>query len=156
MDHQTEQAVWRRVNAVGSVTAEEALLPERLEALLLQERADAASLRQLSRSMNGTGSAAVARVAAKTEARTRTLVTLHYLLTGRRLRPQTPPCGKPGETLEALRAASLRMEQTVKTYERLAEEFPERKALFSELGCQSRGQYRALTVQIQTMLSGRL
>lgn len=156
MDPKTEQAVWRRVSTVGSVTAEEALLPERLEALILQERADAASLRQLARRMGGQGSAPVLRAAARTEARARSLVTLHYLLTGRQLRLQTPPCKNQGTPLEALREASLRMDQTARTYARLAEEFPARGEFFSDLGCQCRGQYRALTAQLQTLLSRRL
>ena len=155
MDQQTEQAVWRRVNALGSVTAEEALLPERLEALILQERGDAAALRQLARCMGGQGSAAILRAAAGTEARARSLVTLHYLLTGRQLRLQTPPCGKPGDRMEALRQASLRMDRSAGTYAKLAEEFPDRSQLFSELGCQCRSQYRALTAQLRSLLSRR-
>ena len=39
MDLQSEQAVWRRVKGPGP-GAEEALLPERLEALILEERTD--------------------------------------------------------------------------------------------------------------------
>ena len=156
MDYQSEQAVWRRVKAGGSVSAEEALLPERLEALILQERADAASLRRLARRMGGRGSAAVTRAAASAESRARRLLTLHYLLSGRQLRLQTPPCPKQGTPLEALREASLRMEQTAKSYEALAEEFPERSRLFAELGCQSRGQYRALATQLQALLCDRI
>ena len=155
MDQQSEQAVWRRVKAKGSVTAEEALLPERLEALILQERADAAALRMLSRRMGGQGSAPVSRAAASSEARARTLVTLHYLLSGRRLRLQTPPCGKQDDLPEALRQASLRMEQTAAAYASLAKEFPERGELFSGLSCQARGQYRALTARLQSLLCAR-
>lgn len=156
MDQQSEQAVWRRVRAGESVTAEEALLPERLEAMILQERAEAASLRLLARRMGGKGSAAVPRAAAGSEARARRLLTLHYLLSGRQLRLQTPPCGKQGAVLEALREAGLRMEKTAKDYERLAEEFPQRSELFTELSAQCRAQYRALARQLQAMLCDRI
>lgn len=155
MDMQTERAVWRRVNGNGGLPAEEALLPERLEALILQERGDAACLRMLANRMGGQGSRAMLQIAASTETRVRELVTLHFLLTGRRLRLQTPPCGRPGDPVEALRAACLRMEQTSRSYERLGEEFSRRAEQFSKYARQSREQSRRLMAQLQNRLSRR-
>ena len=106
MDLQTEQAVWRRVKGPGAVTAEEAVLPERLEALILQEQADAAALRTLARRMGGQENAVLTRAAAGTEARARDLTALHFLLTGRRLRLKTPPVNPSGPLPEALRELS--------------------------------------------------
>ena len=38
MEKQTEQEIWRRVRGPGGPTAEEAILPERLEALIVEQR----------------------------------------------------------------------------------------------------------------------
>ena len=90
MDHETERAVWQRVRGPGQLSAEEALLPERLERLILEQQIDAGSLRQLSARLRGPERASLARMAAEQENQARELTTLHYLLTGRRLRLKVP------------------------------------------------------------------
>lgn len=152
MDLQTEQAVWRRVKGPGAVTAEEALLPERLEALILQEQADAAALRGLSRRMNGQGRAVLSRAAAATDSRARELTALHYLLTGRRLRMKTPPVQSSGPIPEALRETCLRLEQTARAYKSLETEFSDRAELFSRFARDSREQARILLSQLKNHL----
>ena len=152
MDLQTEQAVWRRVKGPGAVTAEEAVLPERLEALILQEQADAAALRTLARRMGGQENAVLTRAAAGTEARARDLTALHFLLTGRKLRLKTPPVNPPGPLPEALRELCLRLEQTAKTYRSLEAEFAERAELFGRFARQSREQARSLLSQMKNHL----
>lgn len=152
MDLQTEQAVWRRVKGPGAATAEEALLPERLEALVLQEQTDAARLQSLAKRIKGQGSGVMNRIAAETEARARELTALHYLLTGRRLRLKTPPPGAPGPLPEALRELCLRMEQTAKAYRSLEAEFSDRAELFARFARQSREQAGRLLSQLQSHL----
>ena len=152
MDLQTEQAVWRRVKGPGAVTAEEALLPERLEALILQEQADAAALRGLSRRMNGPESAALSRIAAAADSRAKELTALHSLLTGRRLRMKVPPVRNSGPVPEALREICLRMEQTAKAYKSLETEFADRAELFSRYARDSRDQARTLLSQLKNHL----
>lgn len=153
MDLQTEQAVWRRVKGPGAAAAEEALLPERLEALILQEQADAAVLRTLARRMGGQGSAVLSRVASGSEARARELTTLHYLLSGRRLRLKAPPAVIKGPLSANLRQTCLRMEQTAKAYGCLEKEFSDRAELFSRFARQAREQSRSLMTQLQKTIS---
>ena len=120
MEKQIEQEVWRRVRGPGGPTAEEALLPERLEALIVEQQAEAAELRSIARRLRGQQSAALTRIAAGVEARVRALTTLHYLLTGRRLRLQPPGAKANAPVSEALRSLSLRLRQTeVGRHERL-------------------------------------
>ncbi len=144
MDIQTEQAVWRRVKAPGGVTAEEAVLPERLEALILEQRADAASLQALSRRLRGQGSGALSRMAQRTETRVRKLTTLHYLLTGRKLRLQTPKLPKPDPLPEAIRGAWLRNRQAVRAFEALREEFADFAENFADLSAETKSDSRTL------------
>lgn len=144
MDLQTEQAVWQRVKAPGALTAEEAVLPERLEALILEQRADAASMRMLSRRMRGQGSTALARLAGRCEARAQRLTTLHYLLTGRRLRIQTPKLPTPGPLPEALRAAWLRSKQAAKSFDALRAEFSDYAEDFADDAMEAKNDGRTL------------
>lgn len=144
MDLQTEQAVWRRVKGNDSVTAEEALLPERLEALILEQRTDAAALQALSRRLRGQGSASLAQIVRRTQARVRKLTALHYLLTGRRLRLQTPAIPRPDPLPEALRAAWLRNRQTVRAFEALREEFTDYGEDFADWAAETRSDGRTL------------
>lgn len=144
MDLQTEQAVWRRVKGPGGMTAEEALLPERLEALILEQQADAASLQALSRRMRGQASAALSRMAQRTNARAQRLTTLHYLLTGRRLRLQTPKLPRPDPLPEALREAWLRTRQAAKAYDALREEFSDFAEEFADDGAEVKSSGRTL------------
>ena len=144
MDLQTEQAVWRRVKAPGGMSAEEAVLPERLDALILEQRADSATLRALSRQIRGQGSATLSRMAQRTEARTQKLTTLHYLLTGRRLRLQNPKLPPTGPLPEALREAWLRNRQAARAYDALREEFADYAEAFSVYAADVKSDGRAL------------
>ena len=152
MDQQTEQAVWRRVKGPGPVNAAEALLPERLEALILEEQAQAAALRALARRLRGQGSGAVSRIAAGAEARARELSTLQYLLTGRRLRLKTPPPPPAGPLPETLRELSLRLRQTARAYESLQGEFADYAGDFARFAAETRSHTRALTQVLQSRL----
>ena len=144
MDLQTEQAVWARVKGPGGMTAEEAVLPERLEAMILEQRADAASLRALARRMRGQGSATLAKLAERNTARARKLTTLHYLLTGRKLRLQTPKPQKPDPLPEALRAAWLRTRQAARAYDALREEFSDYAEDFADYAMDAKTDGRTL------------
>ena len=152
MDQQTEQAVWRRVKGPGPVNAGEALLPERLEALILEERSGAAALRELARRVGGQGRAALTGMAGQTEARAGRLETLHYLLTGRRLRLRTPRPGPAGPLPEALRAACLRMRQSAAAYEALAREFSSWEEELSRSAARARENARVLTGLLERQL----
>ena len=153
MDLQTEQAVWRRVRGPGGVSAQEALLPERLEALILEERSRAQELRALARRVGGGRSGRLSRAAAQSEARSRSLNTLHYLLTGRRLRPQEPPLPRPAPTPEALRQAALSLRESVRSYESLAREFEDYAQDFSRYADETRSQLAAVTDILQSRLT---
>ena len=152
MDLQTEQAIWRRVKGPGGMTAEEGLLPERLEALILEERSAAAALTALSRRMGGRERSVPARMARQAEARAAQNVTLHYLLTGRRLRlqPARPPV--QGPLPEALRQACLQARQTALAYESLQREFRDYEAEFGRYAAQAREDARALTGLLEQQL----
>ena len=152
MDLQTEQAVWSRVKAPGGMPAEEALLPERLEALILEERSLAVSLRGLSSRLRGPRRDELSRLAARNEARARSLTTLHYLLTGRRLRLQPPRLPKPGPLPEALREACLRTRQSTRAYQALAQEFSAYEEDFARYADQTRADVRGLTGLMEQQL----
>ena len=152
MDLQTERAVWQRVKSPGGITAEEAVLPERLEGLVVQELSDASALRFAARRIRGQGSAALNRAAAKTDARVRELTTMHYLLTGRRLRLKAPPHGPAKPLPEALRELTLRSRQSARTYESLQAEFSEYARDFARFAADARAQTQILTQTLQTQL----
>ena len=151
MDLQSEQAVWRRVKGPGP-GAEEALLPERLEALILEERSLARSLRGLGRRLRGPRSGSLNRLAARAEARAGAMTTLHYLLTGRRLRLQTPPPGKPEPLAEALRGLCLRLRQSARAYEALAQEFSAWGEDFGGYSGQAAADARSLSALLEQQL----
>jgi len=153
MDLQTEQAVWRRVRGPGGVTAREALLPEKLEALILEEQSRAQELRALSGRMNGPQRGRLSRIAARSEARSRSLGALHYLLTGRRLRLQKAPLPRPAPTPEALRQAALSLREAVRSYESLAREFEDYAQDFSRYADETRSQLAAVTDILQSRLT---
>ena len=123
MDLQREREVWQRVKGPSPVTAGEALLPEKLEALILEQRAQAAGLRAAARRMRGPGSGELGRIAARTEARAGELTTLHYMLTGRRLRLQPPRLPAPGPLPETLRSLCLGMRESARAFGSLQKEF---------------------------------
>ena len=144
MDQQREQAVWQRVRGPGGLTAEEAVLPERLEALILEQQADAAMLQALSGRVRGAGRAALSRAAAGTRTQARELNTLHYLLTGRMLRLQTPPLPKAAPLPEALREACLRLRRSAQAFESLKAEFADYWEEFTRFAGQTHARSRAL------------
>ena len=152
MDMQTEQAVWRRVKGPGSMTAEEAVLPERLEALLIQELATISFLRLLSGKMRGQASTALFQIVKKTENRTRELTAMHFLMTGRTLRIKTPPVSVPDSISDALRVACLRMKQTAKSYEGLSAEFANSAEDFSRYVRQTQEQAGTLLGLLRNQL----
>ena len=152
LDTRTEQAVWSRVRAPGGVTAQEAVLPERLEALILEEQAQAGSLRALARRLRGPGGSTLGAQANRTEARVRELETLHYLLTGRRLRMQAPKPPAPEPLSEALRQAALASRQTERSYRALGEEFTDWAEDFDRFARQTQERTRAVTRVLQGTL----
>lgn len=150
MDTQTERAVWQRVRGPGGMTAEEAVLPERLEALILEQRVDAAELRALSGSLRGQGRAALNRLANRAEARAGELTTLHYLLTGRQLRLRAPKPQRPGPLPEALRQACLRSRQNERSFAALGGEFSDYASDFSRFSREAKDQTGTLMQLLQT------
>ena len=152
MEKQIEQEVWRRVRGPGGPTAEEALLPERLEALIVEQQAEAAELRSIARRLRGQQSAALTRIAAGVEARVRALTTLHYLLTGRRLRLQPPGAKANAPVSEALRSLSLRLRQTERAYVGLQGEFADYAEDFERFARQTRTDGRSVTERLQAQL----
>lgn len=154
MDLQTEQAVWARVKQPGAVTAEQAVLPERLEALILEQRVDAASLQALSRRVRGQNAAALSRMARRTEARAQKLTTLHYLLTGRRLRLRAPKLPNASPLPEALREAWLRNRQASRALDALREEFSDYADDFAEAAANTRSDARTLEGLLRQQMRG--
>ena len=152
MEKQIEQEVWRRVRGPGGPTAEEALLPERLEALIVEQQAEAAELRSIARRLRGQQSAALTRIAAGVEARVRALTTLHYLLPGRRLRLQPPGAKANAPVSEALRSLSLRLRQTERAYVGLQGEFADYAEDFERFARQTRTDGRSVTELLQAQL----
>ena len=152
MEKQIEREVWRRVRGPGGPTAEEALLPERLEALIVEQQAEAAELRSIARRLRGQQSAALTRIAAGVEARVRALTTLHYLLTGRRLRLQPPGAKANAPVSEALRSLSLRLRQTERAYVGLQGEFADYAEDFERFARQTRTDGRSVTERLQAQL----
>lgn len=153
MNQQMEQEIWRRVRAPGGPTAEEAVLPERLEALIVEQQAEAVELRAMARRLRGQGSATLMRIAAGIEARIRALTTLHYLLTGRRLRLQPPRPTVTGPLPETLRALTLRLRQTERAYAGLQGEFADYAEEFERFSRQTRSDGRAVTELLQAQLN---
>lgn len=152
MDLQTEREIWSRVKGPGGIAAEEALLPERLEALISEERSLAASLRSLTPRLRGPQRGELTRIAARAEGRARALTTLHYLLSGRRLRLQPPRPNKPGPLPEELRELCLRTRRSVRAYEALGREFSACEEDFARYGDQTRADVRSLTSLLEQQL----
>ena len=86
MDVQQELSVWRRVQAPDRLSAEEYLLPERLEGMILSLLETGALMKRLAGRTRGRDREILLRMSARNEGMVRRLRTLHYLLTGRRLR----------------------------------------------------------------------
>ena len=154
MDYQAEEAVWRRVRGPGP-TAEQTLLPQRLEALALELMAEEESLRRLSRRLGGSQGAAVSRLASQLRAGTRELTTLHYLLTGCRLRLKAPAPAPSGSVTEVLRLACLRAAQSARAFRSLGEEFREHAEEMNRCARDSEARQRSLTRILQSRLDRR-
>lgn len=128
----TESAVWERVSARGGITAEQALLPERLAELMTEETRLAAAFFRLAGRLSGTDGTTMRRLGAQAEARTRRLRTVYFLTSGLRadLRPAEVPfyaC-----LCEALRAQCLCILALQKKYDETAKEFPDCRELRGE------------------------
>ncbi len=138
MDRETEQEVWRRVQRPGGLPAEQALLPERLERMILEQRMNAVELRSLAGRLPAQERRTFFRMAAETDGRAGELTTLHYLLTGRRLRLKLPPQRPAGDLSEALRSAYFRLKQSAEGFSDLAREFGSYADQFTRMASQAR------------------
>lgn len=152
MDRETEQEIWRRVRQPGAGNAEEALLPERLERLILEQKLNAAGLKALSARLSGHERQTFLRIAAETENRARELTTVHYLLSGRRLRLKPAEVSVPKQLPEALREAFFRQQQSARDLRDLSREFAGYAELFERLAGEASRHSRL----IMQALQGRL
>ena len=152
MNPETEREVWSRVLTPGQMTAEEALLPERLEALISLERRNAAELKVVSARLRGADRAAFLRMAARDEARAAELQAMHYLLTGRRLRLSGRAEPLPRDLPEALRMLWLRRREMARSYAELSRDFSAYAETFGRFSAETRRQME----QISAALRGRM
>ena len=149
---ETDRQIWARVRESGTLTAEQALLPERLTALMAQEKTLAAACRQLEARLFGTGCNAVRRIRAQSENRVRRLKTQMYLRSGLRADPQSSSTPFYALLCEALRAACL-LAQTLQTqYLKTAEEFPGEAEMLSPLAAELGCNLKMLTALLQRSL----
>ena len=119
----TESAVWERVSARNDLTAEQALLPERLTELMTAETQLAAAFFRLARRLPGADGALMRRLGVQAEARTRKLRTACFLLTGMRSEPHPAEVPFYAAVCEALRAQCLLLIALQKKYDETAREF---------------------------------
>jgi hypothetical protein len=152
MDRETERTVWQRVRGQGQLNAEEALLPERLERIILEQRIDASSLRQLSGRLRGPERAAVARMAAEQDNRARELTALHYLLTGRQLRLKVPTPPISADLPQALRELFFRQKQAARELQGLQRDFDMYADHFAAMEQDARRNSRMLAGILQGVL----
>ncbi len=152
MDRETEQEIWRRVRQPGSMNAEDALLPERLENLILEQKVSAHGIRTLAARLSGAERQVFLRMAAENENRARELTTLHYLLTGRRLSLKPTEVPIPKLLPEAFREAYYRQQQSARDFQNLSREFSGYGELFDRL-C---GEAKRQSGLIMQALQGRL
>ena len=123
MEEDREWSVWNRVLNPGGPTAEEALLPERLETLITEQRSGAVVLRRLAERLRGQERQVFLRMAADGESRARELTAFHFLLSGRRLRLRRPCPAVPADLPEALREAYLRQRDAARAVHALAADY---------------------------------
>lgn len=152
MDRETEQEIWRRVRNPGGTNAEEALLPERLERLILEQKINAIGVKTLAARLGGAERQVFLRMAAEIENHARELTTVHYLLTGRRLRLNPTETTVARQLPEALREAYFRQQQASRDYRNLTREFEGYAELFDRLADEAARHSRLI---LQT-LQGRL
>lgn len=138
MNRQAERAVWDRVIACPSLTAEQALLPERLSELMTQERAFADACTQLAARLTGADSAALRRLRAQAMTRQQQLNALRFLYTG--LRSELRPAHVPfhSSVCDALREAGLQLLAVKAAYEKTAAEFSAQREALEQLCTQVR------------------
>ena len=94
MNPETEREIWRRVQQTERLNAEEILLPERLETAIQEQRLLSELLVRAAQRLPKGARSGLLQSAAQLRDGVRSLTTLHYLLTGRRLRLHplpTPP-----------------------------------------------------------------
>ena len=152
MDREMEREVWQRVRGPEHPNAAQALLPERLERLILEQQIDAGTLRQLSGRLRGPERTSVARMAAELENRVRSLTTLHYLLTGRRLRLKAPQPPLSADLPQAIREQYFRQQQTARELSGLGRDFSDYAGRFAEMERDARRNSRLLA----DILEGKL
>ena len=128
----TESAVWERVNARDGITAEQALLPERLAELMMGEAQLAAAFSRLAGRLSGADGAMMRRLRAQGESRVRRLRTEYYLLSGMRADIRPPEVPFYPSICEALRAQCQSLLTLQKKYDETAREFPACAALPEE------------------------
>lgn len=152
MDRETEREVWRRVNRPGGLPAEQALLPDRLERMILEQRMNAIQLRDLAGRLPAQERRIFFRMSSENDNRARELTTLHYLITGRSLRLKLPSQPAVGDLTEALREAFFRQKQSAAGFEALAQEFSGYADQFSRLADQAQRHSNRIRQALQAHL----
>lgn len=152
LDRQTEHSVWERVGARPCLTAAQALLPERLTALMQREITGAAACRQLAARLSGTDGASLRRLQAQAQARVRQLNALRFLYTGLRAEIKPANIAFHSAVCDALREEGLLLAALQEQYEKTAEEFPTQAEQLTALCTQVRQNLRSLTDVLQRHL----
>lgn len=148
----TERVVWERVQSTGTITAENALLPERLTALIEGERKTAAACTQLACRLSGSAGMALRRIRAQAENRARQLTALHFLLTGKRTCIKAPQVPFHKNLCEALRENCLSMLALQEQYGKVAAEFPAHADTLDCLSLSLRNDLRTVTGILERFL----
>lgn len=147
------KAVWQRVQAGrDTLTAEEALLPERLSQHIMGEKGDSQAYRRLALRFQGQDSAALRRMAEEESGHARELNALYYMRTGRRtdLRPREEP--QPADRLQALRGRYLEELSGAAGYAQAARDFPAYGEMFQRLSQAEHRHSQALLEILQRHL----
>ena len=132
MDPETEREIWRRVRQNDRLNAEEILLPEKLEESIQERQMLTDLLVRTAQSLSKGERTALLRISAQLRSGIRELTTLHYLLTGRRLK--LPPGQLPPKApiREELRALYFRLRRAAKNSDLLSKDFSEYEKEFRE------------------------
>ena len=132
MDPETEREIWRRVRQNDRLNAEEILLPEKLEESIQERQMLTDLLVRTAQSLSKGERTALLRISAQLRSDIRELTTLHYLLTGRRLK--LPPGQLPPKApiREELRALYFRFRRAAKNSDLLSKDFSEYEKEFRE------------------------
>lgn len=153
MSEQNDRLIWERVTAKNNLTAEQALLPEYLIALITKEKNCAAAYHQLAARLSGAESNTMRRLKAQAENRVRQLNTHYFLLTGMRagVKPETVPFHS--ELCDALREQCLSMLALQTQYEKTLCDFPTHTDALKPLSAELRQNLRTVTGTLQKRLS---